>query len=145
VTGPVGASETPKSEAQSITGDFPPSVLLIDDEPFLLRALSYVLTQEGYAVAMATDGAQGLNLVRQMRPRLAIVDVMMPVTDGYEVCEEIKADPSLENTRVILLSARGQASDVHRGLLSGADDYMTKPFSPRAIVRRVRDLLQVAS
>jgi two-component system, OmpR family, alkaline phosphatase synthesis response regulator PhoP len=119
-----------------------PLILVIDDEPYILRSLSYLLTREGYPVETATNGEEGLARVRTLRPPLVFLDIMMPRMDGYEVCEQIKQDPALAGTYVIMLSAKGQQIDRERGLLGGADEYMTKPFSPREIAKRVRELLE---
>src|SRR5918994_1346100 len=117
-------------------------ILVIDDEPYILRSLSYLLTREGYHVETATNGEDGLERVRSLRPPLVFLDIMMPNMNGYEVCEQIKQDPSLAGTYVIMLSAKGQQIDRERGLLGGADEYMTKPFSPREVAQRVRELLE---
>jgi DNA-binding response OmpR family regulator len=119
-----------------------PTILVIDDEPYILRSLSYLLSREGYTVETATNGEEGLAQVRSLRPPLVFLDIMMPRMDGYEVCEQIKQDPTLAGTYVIMLSAKGQQIDRERGLLGGADEYMTKPFSPREIAKRVRELLE---
>ncbi|HEY3079878.1 MAG TPA: response regulator [Chloroflexota bacterium] len=119
-----------------------PTILVIDDEPYILRSLSYLLSREGYTVETATNGEEGLAHVRSLRPPLVFLDIMMPRMDGYEVCEQIKQDPTLAGTYVIMLSAKGQQIDRERGLLGGADEYMTKPFSPRDIARRVRELFE---
>lgn len=119
-----------------------PLILVIDDEPYILRSLSYLLTREGYPVETASNGEEGLARVRTLRPPLVFLDIMMPRMDGYEVCEQIKQDPALAGTYVIMLSAKGQQIDRERGLLGGADEYMTKPFSPREIAKRIRELLE---
>lgn len=116
-------------------------ILVIDDEPYILRSLGYLLTREGYTVEMATNGEDGLARLRLLRPPLVFLDIMMPRMNGYEVCEQIKQDPALAGTHVIMLSAKGQQIDRERGLLGGADEYMTKPFSPREVAVRVRALL----
>ncbi len=116
-------------------------ILVIDDEPYILRSLSYLLQREGYTVETATNGEEGLRRVRSLRPPLVFLDIMMPHMNGYEVCEQVKQDASLEGTYVIMLSAKGQQIDRERGLLGGADEYMTKPFSPREVAQRVRTIL----
>lgn len=123
--------------------DFTPQgpILVIDDEPYILRSLSYLLTREGYQVETATNGEEGLARVRSLQPPLVFLDIMMPNMNGYEVCEQVKQDPSLAGTYVIMLSAKGQQIDRERGLLGGADEYMTKPFSPRDVAQRVRTIL----
>ena len=118
----------------------PGPILLVDDEPYILRSLSYLLTREGFTVETASNGEEGLNRLRELRPPLVFLDIMMPRMNGYEVCEQIKQDPAIASTYVIMLSAKGQQIDRERGLLGGADEYMTKPFSPREIAQRVRDL-----
>ncbi|HEX5501924.1 MAG TPA: response regulator [Thermomicrobiales bacterium] len=119
----------------------PSRILLVDDEPYILRSLSYLLTREGYAVTTASNGEEGLARLRALRPRLVFLDIMMPRMNGYEVCEQIKQDPATAGTYVIMLSAKGQQIDRERGLLGGADEYMTKPFSPREVAQRVREIV----
>jgi DNA-binding response OmpR family regulator len=119
----------------------PRPIVVIDDEPYILRSLSYVLTREGYRVETACNGDEGLERARTLRPPLVFLDVMMPRMNGYEVCEQIRQDPALNDTYVIMLSAKGQQIDRERGMLGGADEYMTKPFSPREVAERVRALL----
>lgn len=116
--------------------------MLIDDEPYILRSLSYLLTREGYEVETAANGEEGLAKVREIQPPLVFLDIMMPRMNGYEVCEQIRQDPNLADTHVIMLSAKGQQIDRERGFLGGADEYMTKPFSPREIAQRVHELLR---
>jgi len=116
-------------------------ILIVDDEPYILRSLRYLLAREGYEVETASDGEEGLARIRDLRPRLVFLDIMMPRMSGYEVCEQVKQDASLAGTYVIMLSARGQQSDRERGFLGGADEYLTKPFSPREVAARVRAVL----
>lgn len=119
-------------------------ILVVDDEPYILRSLSYLLTREGYAVETASNGEEALALLRKLQPPVVFLDVMMPRMSGYDVCKRIKEDPTLSNTYVIMLSARGQQTDRERGLSGGADEYITKPFSPREVAQRVRCLLKLA-
>lgn len=116
-------------------------IVVIDDEPYILRSLTYLLAREGYTVETASNGADGLTKVRELRPLVVFLDIMMPQMNGYEVCEQIKKDPELAGTYVIMLSAKGQQIDRERGLLGGADEYMTKPFSPREVAQRLRAVL----
>ena len=118
----------------------PRPILVIDDEPFILRSLSYLLTREGYRVETASNGEEGLARARNLKPPLVFLDIMMPRMNGYEVCEQIRQDPALDGTYVIMLSAKGQQIDRERGLLGGANEYMTKPFSPREVAARLRTL-----
>jgi DNA-binding response OmpR family regulator len=117
------------------------AVLVVDDEPFILRSLSYVLERAGFVVLQARNGDEALERLRDARPRVAILDVMMPKRNGFEVCEVVKGDPDLRGTYVILLTAKGQESARERGIEAGADEYMTKPFSPSGIVERVREIV----
>src|SRR6185503_19660801 len=130
-----------KHRSAAMTDQDKKLILVIDDEPYILRSLSYLLTREGYSVETASNGEEGLARVRELRPPLVFLDIMMPRMDGYEVCEQVKQDPALAGTYVIMLSAKGQQIDRERGLLGGADEYMTKPFSPRDIAKRVRAIL----
>ncbi len=116
-------------------------VLVVDDEPYILRAISFVLQREGFHVATASDGDEALLKIRQHRPALVFLDIMLPHKNGYEVCAAVKEDPELAKTHVVMLSAKGQQIDRERGLLGGADEYMTKPFSPREIADYVRHVL----
>lgn len=116
-------------------------ILLIDDEPYIIRALSFLLSREGYTVMIADNGEDGLERVREFHPPLVFLDIMMPRMNGYEVCKQIRKDPSLANTYVIMLSAKGQRDDREDGLLSGANEYVTKPFSPREIAQKVHALM----
>jgi DNA-binding response OmpR family regulator len=122
----------------------PETVLVVDDEPFILRSLSFVLERAGYVVRQARNGDEALEQLRDSRPRVAILDVMMPRRSGFEVCEVVKGDPDLRDTYVILLTAKGQESARDRGLAAGADEYMTKPFSPSRIVERVGEVVRAA-
>ncbi len=128
---------------QEATSDQPPvSILVVDDEPNILRSLSYLLSREGYAVQTAANGQEGLALARETRPRIVFLDIMMPIMNGYEVCQQIKKDPELADTYVIMLSAKGQQIDSERAALVGAAEFMTKPFSPREILEHVRTLVE---
>ena len=116
-------------------------VLVVDDEPHVIRSLTFVLNKEGYDTLVATDGEEAVEKIRESRPGLVFLDVMMPKKNGYEVCQEIKGDPHLQDTHVIMLTARGQEADREKGLSMGADEFITKPFSPLMAVERVRELL----
>lgn len=116
-------------------------ILVVDDEPFILRSLTFVLRKEGFDVIEARNGEEALASIRKDRPTLVFLDVMMPKMNGYEVCETVKGDPELAGTYVILLTAKGQVSDREKGLALGADEFMTKPFSPSKITERVWEIL----
>ncbi len=128
------------TQATTGTPDRRRPILVIDDEPYILRSLSYLFEREGFAVETASNGVEGLELTRALSPPIIFLDIMMPQMDGYEVCRQIRQDPQICRTYVIMLSAKGQQIDLERGLLGGADEYMTKPFSPREVVERVRDV-----
>lgn len=121
------------------------SILLVDDEPYILRSLSFVLEREGYSVLTASDGEDALETIRRIRPSMVFLDIMLPRKNGYEICAEVKEDPTLSTTHIVMLSAKGQQVDRERGMLAGADEYMTKPFSPREIVEYVRDIFARAA
>ena len=116
------------------------TILIADDEPFILRSLSFVLKKEGFHVETAKDGQEAIDLLEVSRPGIVFLDIMMPKKNGYEVCTHLKSDPALQDAYVIMLTAKGQASDREVGLGVGADEYMTKPFSPRQIVTRVNEI-----
>ncbi len=117
-------------------------VLVVDDEPFICRSLSFVLRKENYEVFEARNGEEALEAIRKHRPDLVFLDVMMPKVNGFEVTKQVKSDPELRNTKIILLTAKGQDSDRETGRKLGADDYMTKPFSPTKILERARQILE---
>lgn len=116
-------------------------VLVVDDEPFICRSLCFVLRRENYEVFEARNGEDALVAMREHRPDLVFLDVMMPKFNGFEVTQQIRADETLKNTKIILLTAKGQDADRAIGVKAGADDYMTKPFSPMKILERVRQVL----
>jgi DNA-binding response OmpR family regulator len=119
-------------------------VLVVEDEPHIVESLSFLMKQEGFDVSIATDGAAALRIVEDQLPDLVVLDVMLPRRDGYDVCKAIRADRRLDAVRIIMLSAKGRELDRRKGLELGADDYITKPFSTRDLVDRVRALLDLA-
>ena len=116
-------------------------VLVCDDEPFILKALTFIVKKEGHTVLEAKNGEEALDAIRSQRPSLVFLDVMMPRKNGYEVLEEVRKDPALKGTFIILLTAKGQDSDREKGLALGANEFMTKPFSPAVILTRMREIL----
>jgi len=116
-------------------------ILVVDDEPNVVRTLVFVLKKEGYDVSTATNGEEALNKIRESKPNLMFLDVMMPKKNGYEVCQELKNDSSLSDIHVVMLSAKGQDADKEKALSLGANEFMTKPFSPIGVVGRVKELL----
>lgn len=116
-------------------------ILIADDEPNIVISLEYLMKREGHEVHVARDGEQALELLRRERPHLVLLDVMMPRKTGHEVCQALRADAAIKDTRVLMLTAKGRDTDVAKGLALGADAYMTKPFSTRDLVQKVRELL----
>ena len=120
----------------------PATILIADDEPNILISLEYLMKREGYEVHVARDGQEALDLLQRVLPRLVLLDVMMPNKNGFEVCQALRADESLKDTLVLMLTAKGRDTDIAKGLGVGADAYMTKPFSTKDLVLEVRRLLE---
>ncbi len=117
------------------------TVLIVDDEPHILRSLGFVLRRAGYEVMEARGGGEALETIRRDRPDLVFLDIMMPKIDGYEVCRRVKRSTDLRDTYIIILTAKGQRSDLEGAMDAEADEYMTKPFSPSRAVTRVQEVL----
>jgi DNA-binding response OmpR family regulator len=116
-------------------------ILVADDEPYIARSLSFVLKREGFTVDVASNGEEALRKARETTPKVMVLDVMMPKMDGFRVCRTLKSDEKLKDIYVFILTAKGQEADRVRGMKEGADDYITKPFSPMEIVARVRNVI----
>ncbi|WP_112873837.1 response regulator transcription factor [Paracoccus endophyticus] len=116
-------------------------VLIADDEPNIVVSLEFMMKRAGYEVLVARDGLQALDMIRRERPRLVLLDGMMPGLSGFEVCEAVRADDALADTKIVMLTAKGRDTDVARGVGAGADAYVVKPFSTRDLVDMVRDML----
>lgn len=117
-------------------------ILIADDEPNILISLEYLMKREGFEVLLARDGQEALQILQRERPRLVLLDVMMPHMSGFEVCQALRADEALKGTLVLMLTAKGRDTDVAKGLGVGADAYVTKPFSTKELVQKVRKLLE---
>ncbi|MBN1425147.1 response regulator [Candidatus Fermentibacteria bacterium] len=117
-------------------------ILVIDDDPLILKLLQTTIERSGFDVLTAQDGEQGLEVIRGEHPDLVISDIMMPRVDGFELIRRVRSDRLVGNTPLMMLSAKGEEDDKVRGLELGADDYLTKPFSPRELVARVRSMLR---
>lgn len=117
------------------------TVVVADDDADIRDLVTFKLDNAGFTVVPAADGDEALDVVLEHRPDLALLDVMMPGRSGLDVLRSIRADDSLAGTRVILLTARARDVDVDAGFSTGADDYLTKPFSPRELVHRVTALI----
>ena len=116
-------------------------ILIADDEPNIVTALEFLLQKEGYEVAVARNGAEALESIERDPPDLVLLDVMMPVTSGYEVCRRLREREDLRAIKVVMLSAKGRDAEVAKGMAMGADLYVTKPFSTRELMAQVRALL----
>jgi DNA-binding response OmpR family regulator len=116
--------------------------LIADDEPNIVISLEFLLKREGYDVIVAQNGAEALVRIRAERPDMAILDVMMPLRNGFEVCQELRQDPEFADLRIMMLTAKGRDTEVSKGLALGADVYMTKPFSTRELVTKVKALME---
>jgi len=117
-------------------------ILVVDDEEDILELLKYNLSREGYQVLCATSGEKTLNLVKTETPDLILLDLMLPGMDGLEVARQLKDNPNTKNVSIVMLTAKGEEADIVTGLELGADDYVTKPFSPRILLARVRAVLR---
>ena len=117
------------------------TILVVEDDPVILDLLTVNFELEGYTVVRAVDGEDGLAQARRARPGVVVTDIMMPKRSGLDLLADIRADPELASTPVVLLSAKALASDVRAGLAAGADDYITKPFEPDELLVRVEKLL----
>lgn len=116
-------------------------ILLADDEPNIVISLEFLLRREGYEVVVAHDGAEALAQIHAERPDMAILDVMMPRRNGFEVCQDLRQDPEFKDLRIMMLTAKGRDTEVSKGLALGADIYMTKPFSTKDLIAKVRALI----
>lgn len=117
-------------------------ILVVDDEEDILELVSYNLSKAGYRVSRAATGEEAIKAARARTPDLVLLDLMLPGVDGFEVCNTLKRDPRTANVPVVMLTARGEEPDIVAGLEMGADDYITKPFSPRVMLARVRAVLR---
>lgn len=117
-------------------------ILIADDEQNIVISLEFLMKREGFDVVVANDGEEAVERIRSEHPDLVLLDVMMPKKTGFEVCQEVKADASLAAVRILMLTAKGRDTEVAKGLALGADAYMTKPFSTRELVNKVRSLLE---
>jgi DNA-binding response OmpR family regulator len=117
------------------------SILVADDEPNIVLSLEFLLKQAGFRVRCVSDGEAVLTAIAEEPPDLLLLDVMIPGRDGYSVCQEIRANPTWQGIRIIMLTAKGGAVQREKGLSLGADDYVTKPFSTRELVERIGRML----
>lgn len=116
-------------------------ILIVDDEPNIVLSLDYLVRKKGFTPFIARNGSEALAIAEKEKPNLVVLDIMMPDIDGYEVCKQIKANASLEHTKIIFLSAKSRQEDIDKGLAMGADQYVTKPFSTKQIMQEIMNLL----
>lgn len=116
-------------------------ILVADDEPAVLRSLEFILKKEGYKVLTATNGQEAYDLASSNLPDLVLLDIQMPRMDGNQVCRKLRDEPPSAQLYIIMITAKGQESDRLNSLESGANEYITKPFSPRKVIARVKEIL----
>ena len=119
-----------------------PKIVVIEDEVDILEVINYNLSKEGFDVCSALDGEEGLALIKKEVPDLVLLDLMLPGLDGIEICRKLKTDYSTRSIPIIMVTAKGEESDIVLGLGMGADDYMVKPFRPRELMARIRSVLR---
>ena len=117
-------------------------ILIADDEQNILISLEFLMKREGYDVVVVRDGQQAFDAIVRDRPDLVLMDVMMPVKSGFDVCQEVRATDGIRDTPILMLTAKGRDTDVEKGMAMGATAYMTKPFSTREMARKVREMLE---
>ena len=115
-------------------------VLIVDDEPNILLSLEFLMKKNSYDVFVARDGAEAMQIIEEQIPDIVILDIMMPKVDGYEVCESVKSHEHLKHIKVIFLTAKSKEADIKMGYEVGADLYLTKPFSTRVLVKKVKEI-----
>ena len=120
-------------------------ILIVDDEPNIVTALEYLLQRSGYEVLLASDGEMALKQVEEHLPDLVLLDVMMSVKSGYEVCQRMRERADWQHIKIIMLSAKGREAEVNKGLSLGADSYVTKPWSNKDLVAKIDELLGAAA
>jgi DNA-binding response OmpR family regulator len=116
-------------------------ILIVDDEPNIVISLEFLMKKEGFEVAVAGDGEEALAKVAAFGPDLLLLDVMMPKKSGFEVCEALRADPARAGLLIVMLTAKGRDTEVAKGIALGADAYVTKPFSTKELVAKVKEML----
>ena len=116
-------------------------ILIADDEPNIVLSLEFLMQRNGYDVMTAPDGEQALQLLNTFKPDLILLDIMLPLRNGFEVCQRVRENPQWKDTRIVMLTAKGREVEVAKGLALGADVYITKPFSTQELLASVRQLL----
>ncbi len=116
-------------------------ILVVEDEDNIAIALNYLLTREGYTQTRLATGAGAVEMIRERKPHLVLLDVMLPEVSGYEICQSVRADPDLEQVRILMMTARGSAMERRKGLAMGADGFISKPFELKELREEVRKIL----
>jgi DNA-binding response OmpR family regulator len=117
------------------------NVLVVDDEPNILMSLDFLMRKEGYQVFVARNGKEAIEIVERQAPQVVILDIMMPEVDGYEVCQYIRQEKGLSDSKIIFLSAKNKEADIKKGYEVGADLFLAKPFSTKNLLAKVKELL----
>jgi DNA-binding response OmpR family regulator len=117
-------------------------ILIVDDEPSIIVPLQFLMQQNGYETAVAFSGEEAMETIVAKNPDLILLDIMLPVVDGFEVCQRVRENQGWRNIRIILLTAMGGEANVAKGMALGADAYITKPFSNAEVIRKVKELLR---
>lgn len=117
-------------------------ILIVEDEKDIRELIHFHLFREGYDIVEAGDGAQALEIAFEEQPDLVILDIMLPTLDGVEVCQRLRANSATKDSKIIFLSAKGEEEDIIKGLELGGDDYITKPFSPKVLLARIKSVLR---
>ena len=119
----------------------PKKVLIAEDHEFMIKVLGFNLNQEGYDVIVAKNGNDAIELIQNESPDLILLDIMMPGKNGYEVCKIIKANEKTASIPILMVSALGQKADAEKGIKAGAEDFITKPFSPKALISKIKSII----
>ena len=117
-------------------------ILIVDDEPNIVVPLQFLMERNGYETVVAQSGEEALEMISKEHPDLILLDIMLPGIDGFEVCEIVKLKPEWKGIKIIFLTAKGRDVDIAKGMVLGADEYVTKPFSNKQIVESVKRLLE---
>jgi DNA-binding response OmpR family regulator len=119
----------------------PKKVLIVDDEPSIIVPLQFLMEQNGYETRVAFSGEEAMETVTESHPNLILLDIMLPIIDGFEVCQRVRENPEWNDIRIILLTAMGSEASIAKGLALGADAYITKPFSNSEVIAKVKELI----
>ena len=119
-----------------------PTILMVDDDPHILMPLEFLMFKHGFEVFVARNGTEALDIIEKNTPDIVLLDIMMPDVDGYQICAHIKAQPRLNNTAVVFMSAKSNPDDISKGYELGAALYVTKPFSTRELVKKILDMVK---